>query len=579
MEDTQLKSANWKYILFVFILALIFIAEILNSWQAMVKEMEAVPPASFKVDSYSEMYFSDLAGKSGTISFGDISVKKSETVDRSATFGDKENYYGGIRQQCLEEYEVENIARVEMKGWLNLEPELYYDRPPEKNRCDGIYEFTVYDEDDKIIDNASVKFSSVENPAAVDALKLNNKTYFLVHGGVLGGARSNFFLYAIDENKIITPAENFINRNSLMCAPGYDYKLCETAFLIGYKDNVYLVNGDEARSVNKDNVFKDWIIADALVFKNDKLFFKKDNSSCFKFSYGQDYSYEVRTRYESGKTSFVNAETLRPITANVCVDEYFSKGADYKFRRANSEFKMKYLREARKNDEILKKESWGYVKWEATRAIAPESACVAQGTKILMANGEEKNIEEIKQGDKVASFDFSLSKNTVSEVVENISRKDPLMLINGKLKLSPDHPVYANGEFKEAKDVKIGDSIIDGSGKEMKIDSIVSDYNPQSESGQEYEMKTYDLKLNTYRNFFADDILVGGLYPVIDDWISPLLSRTLNLIYADNSERAIGKFTKDFDSFIVTHPVEGIKKSDSETLRQNLYNTIWNMKK
>jgi len=88
------------------------------------------------------------------------------------------------------------------------------------------------------------------------------------------------------------------------------------------------------------------------------------------------------------------------------------------------------------------------------------ATCFPAGTKILMGNGENKNIEDVRVGDFVVSYDEITGKNVLGEVLEleapvrehmcEISFDD-----NSTLKLTNEHPIYTtdlNGD-KEWKSI------------------------------------------------------------------------------------------------------------------------------
>ena len=77
-------------------------------------------------------------------------------------------------------------------------------------------------------------------------------------------------------------------------------------------------------------------------------------------------------------------------------------------------------------------------------------ACLAVGTKILIADGSYKNIEDIRQGNLVTSFDAATGGRIDASVASIIQRQDPIITINDVLKAAPDEVLYlANGKFAD----------------------------------------------------------------------------------------------------------------------------------
>ncbi|MFH1237731.1 MAG: Hint domain-containing protein [Candidatus Aenigmatarchaeota archaeon] len=88
--------------------------------------------------------------------------------------------------------------------------------------------------------------------------------------------------------------------------------------------------------------------------------------------------------------------------------------------------------------------------------------CFLPGTKILMADGSEKNIEDIKFGDVVMSFeDEKLIPRPVNKIFP--TSKDNYILLkteNHEAKVRGTHKFYVgNGVFKRLNDIVVGDVI------------------------------------------------------------------------------------------------------------------------
>jgi hypothetical protein len=130
--------------------------------------------------------------------------------------------------------------------------------------------------------------------------------------------------------------------------------------------------------------------------------------------------------------------------------------------------------------------------------------CFLSGTKVLMADGTYKNIENIKPGEKVVSFDLVNKKITFSKV-EKLFRKidSSYLIINNRLKLVPHQLIYVNGKWEEAKNVKIGDNLLNNEGKQEKVVSVSNIVNES--------VLTYDLELESVGNFFAENYLVKSV--------------------------------------------------------------------
>jgi RHS repeat-associated protein len=90
------------------------------------------------------------------------------------------------------------------------------------------------------------------------------------------------------------------------------------------------------------------------------------------------------------------------------------------------------------------------------------SACFVKGTKISTEDGL-KDIESIQVGDTVWAFDEQTLMNTLKPVTETmVFQSDHLLKFvfdNHTLFTTNDHPFYHNGNWVEARNLNIGDSL------------------------------------------------------------------------------------------------------------------------
>ncbi|MCK4634298.1 MAG: right-handed parallel beta-helix repeat-containing protein [Candidatus Aenigmarchaeota archaeon] len=123
--------------------------------------------------------------------------------------------------------------------------------------------------------------------------------------------------------------------------------------------------------------------------------------------------------------------------------------------------------------------------------------CFLAGTKITMADGNGKNIEDIKIDDYVFSYNLGERKYEKAKVTRTFEHGRGLpyyLVINDNLKVTPNHPVYVNGEWKAAGSLKKGDRLFTG-----KVESIVKVYKKK---------ETYNLEVERNHNYFAEGVLV-----------------------------------------------------------------------
>ncbi|MBQ3875587.1 MAG: hypothetical protein II728_09435 [Bacteroidaceae bacterium] len=145
--------------------------------------------------------------------------------------------------------------------------------------------------------------------------------------------------------------------------------------------------------------------------------------------------------------------------------------------------------------------------------------CFLAGTKILMSDNSTKNIEEIKRGDKILTFNKLTNKKEVATVEETASVKHnnlvtytfeggktitatddhPFMTKRGWASMNPSKSLNYKG-FEQICRIKAGDKFVTNSGMLTLVSTSVS---PESHT-------TYTItKLSDGNSFYANDLLVG----------------------------------------------------------------------
>ena len=131
--------------------------------------------------------------------------------------------------------------------------------------------------------------------------------------------------------------------------------------------------------------------------------------------------------------------------------------------------------------------------------------CFVAGTKVKTENGF-KNIEDIKIGEKVYSFNLDNNEIELKEVLELIhsSAKDTYkMTIGGKtVEMTSKHQVYiVDKGWTRAYNIKIGDMMLSVSGDKVKITNI-------EHIKYDEPIDTYNLAVEDNSNYFVTDIQV-----------------------------------------------------------------------
>ena len=200
------------------------------------------------------------------------------------------------------------------------------------------------------------------------------------------------------------------------------------------------------------------------------------------------------------KVKYVISRKLKNETAYTKVNEYVAtnkaEGFNYTFLDETNPYSMDtkyqvvaYTDDNRKIDEILV--SYVY--------------CFVKGTKVKTENGF-KNIEDIKIGDKVYSYNLdnnSLELKKVLNTIKSNTIDTYKATIGGKtVEMSPKHQLYIIDKgWVRAYNLNVNDKLLDVNGKQITISKI--------------EYKKYDSPIDTYNltiegnnNYFVTDIQV-----------------------------------------------------------------------
>lgn len=132
---------------------------------------------------------------------------------------------------------------------------------------------------------------------------------------------------------------------------------------------------------------------------------------------------------------------------------------------------------------------------------AEKGGCFLAGTLITLADGQEKKIERIAKGDKVLTFVDPISKEKDSGQVTELWHHtvNSYLIINNSLRVTREHQIYSGGRFTDAGLLKPGDQMLDESGQEVIIKTIV----PRFET-----VTVFNFRVDPQHTYFADGIYV-----------------------------------------------------------------------
>ncbi|HUQ85548.1 MAG TPA: alpha-2-macroglobulin family protein [Candidatus Limnocylindrales bacterium] len=122
--------------------------------------------------------------------------------------------------------------------------------------------------------------------------------------------------------------------------------------------------------------------------------------------------------------------------------------------------------------------------------------CFVAGTQILMSDKSLKSIEKVKAGDWILTRSNASNHELVkAKVASTHKAEEPgFLIINSTLKVTANHKLFSNGEWKEAGSVQPGDYMYDADSAPVRISSI---------EWQRQKATVYNLEIEKYHTFFA----------------------------------------------------------------------------
>ena len=171
--------------------------------------------------------------------------------------------------------------------------------------------------------------------------------------------------------------------------------------------------------------------------------------------------------------------------------------------------------------------------------------CLPAGTRITMADGTTKLIEQVEVGDQVLGVGHPNDlKPKVTVVVEKRTRMtDVLVTINGSLSLTPNHPVYVVGEgYVASEKLKSKDPLVFWGKTNAQIED--SEVRSIEWVRVKQSIPVYNIGTGT-ENYFAEGILVHNcqdLAPILYSITDRLFQGAQELWLAGDEDQAIFNF-------------------------------------
>ena len=327
--------------------------------------------------------------------------------------------------------------------------------------------------------------------------------------------KKNFYAYVREKNN----SYYWPNRGSdITVTPDkQEYKPGDTAKLTFYSevpDRDMFLTFERAR-INRHQVFRidgNTRILEVPIVATDmpNIFVEAASFSNKKLDYGQENlivsAEQMRlkvnlimesAKYGPGDTAQVTVETKdlndQPVSAEVtlwAVDKAIFELTNNKLKDVFNTFWS-----SRYNDTVS-----GHSLEGIRVQTAEMGGCFAQGTKVLMSDGNEKNIEDVKPGELIKTRKSSLDARLVDAMISDTYKThvSGYLLINGRLRMTDNHKILVNGLWKEAAEIKLGDVLLNRDGSEYV-------YSIEWLRGR---FTVFNLHIDGYQTFFSDGIYV-----------------------------------------------------------------------
>lgn len=144
-------------------------------------------------------------------------------------------------------------------------------------------------------------------------------------------------------------------------------------------------------------------------------------------------------------------------------------------------------------------------------APPPCGSCFAAGTGVTMADGSTRPIEQISAGDHVLAFDLTAGRAEAAPVTDTFVHPavSDIVLVNGRLTTTTNHPFFANGRWVRADELRVGDELLrlDGRPSRDGYEGFVSEPVTSVESLAAV-ITTYNLEVDRHHDYFAGGVLV-----------------------------------------------------------------------
>ena len=159
--------------------------------------------------------------------------------------------------------------------------------------------------------------------------------------------------------------------------------------------------------------------------------------------------------------------------------------------------------------------------------VTHNAPCFVEGTPILMEDGTYVNIENVKVGDRVLSFDFknneSIGSNVLNIFSKKVSKVVKYKFESGKeLVATEDHPIYVIGKGWTSYSDSLSNTLysLEEPVKRIEVGDVIKLYNQTDVLVDteilEGDYTVYNLsEVEKYHNYYANDVLSHNRAPVV----------------------------------------------------------------
>ena len=108
--------------------------------------------------------------------------------------------------------------------------------------------------------------------------------------------------------------------------------------------------------------------------------------------------------------------------------------------------------------------------------------------------------EQLKVGDQVWGYDLDAQKKVLVKVTAiRAAHADQIIVINDSLRVTAEHPIYADGKWVRAGELDTKHTLISSAGKAVELTKLIR---------LRQRVRIFDITVQSPHTFFAGGVLV-----------------------------------------------------------------------